>query len=93
MLQTATVSVQVVFDDDQVALTSLAAQLKAAARSAGAHDANARLGGQQAAACVICGADMTVSGDEVAVHLDGDGNLDHDLDADHVALAPSDCYA
>jgi len=42
---------------------------------------------------VICGADMILADGEVAQHLDGDGNLDHDLDADHVALTPSDCYA
>lgn len=93
MLQTATVTVRVVFDDEQVALTSIADQLEAAARSVGAYDANADLGGQQTAACVICGADMTLTDGEVAQHLDGDGNVDHDLDADHVALAPSDCHA
>jgi len=93
MLQTATVTVRVVFDDDRVALSSITAQLEAAARRAGAHDANADLGTQQPAACVICGADMILADGEVAQHLDGDGNLDHDLDADHIALTPSDCYA
>src|SRR6266536_4570917 len=62
-------------------------------RRAGAHDANSDLGTQQPAACVICGADMILADGEVAQRLDGDGNLDHDLDADHVALTPSDCYA
>ena len=93
MLQRATVTIQVVFDDERVALTTLADQVTAAARRAGAHDANADLGGQQTAACVICGADMTLTDGEVAQHLGGDGNADHDLDADHVALAPGDCYA
>jgi len=40
---------------------------------------------------VACGIDMTLTDVKVAHHLNGD--VDHDLDADHVAIATSISYA
>jgi hypothetical protein len=93
MLQSATVTVHVVFEDDQVVLATIAQEIEGAAHDAGAHDATAQEGESASAGCVTCGADMTLTAVEVSHHLDGDGAIDYDLDADHVALAPTGCWA
>lgn len=36
--------------------------------------------------CYECGEPMMLDENEVSHHLDADGNIDHDADADHVAL-------
>ena len=37
--------------------------------------------------CKECGNEMEINSNGIANHLDGDGNIDFDQDADHVALA------
>lgn len=88
MLQHASITVAVVFEDEQATLTTITDALETAARTAGAHDAAAASGGWASAGCMTCGADMTLTAAEVAHHLDGAGAIDDDVDADHVALAP-----
>jgi hypothetical protein len=34
--------------------------------------------------CHVCGGDFAVDGNGIANHLDDDGDIDHDVDADHV---------
>jgi hypothetical protein len=36
--------------------------------------------------CSECGGDMIITDEGVAHHVDGDGSVDHDKDADHVAI-------
>ncbi len=93
MLQSVTITVQVVFDDEHVAPSTLADQVEGATYDVGARNANAYIGERDTARCVICDAGMTLTDVDVAHHLDIDGNVDHDRDADHVAVAPVDCYA
>ena len=60
-------------------------------RGPGRRRARRRIGQQDTAPCVACGIDMTLTDVKVAHHLNGD--VDHDLDADHVAIATSISYA
>lgn len=44
---------------------------------------------KSALACTECGEEMWIADDGTSYHLgDGYDDIDHDLDADHVALAP-----
>ena len=39
--------------------------------------------------CYACGNEMIIDENEISYHLDEDGNVDYDQDADHVAIDES----